>query len=106
VRSPGSEIITAIDTNATSFSLSLDLVLAEQVVLAILANSHASSMGINEISISVCPSASRNNILGLHNSSKQEVRESVLAKHDGEAISRAMENQNVLQVVLYKLPRT
>jgi hypothetical protein len=82
MRSPGSEIIATVDTDPTSFSLSLDLLFAEQVELAILANSHASSMSIDEIPISVCPSASRNNILGLHNSSKQEVRENVLAKHD------------------------
>jgi hypothetical protein len=105
MRSPSSEIVTAIDTDTTSFCLSLDLVLAKQIESAILANRHTASMCIDEVPISVCPSASRNDILGLHDCSKQEVRERVLTKHDGRTASEWFDNWNILQVALYKLSR-
>ena len=73
MRSPGSEIITTVNTDTTSLSLSLNLVLAKQIKPVIFAHNHITSMCIDKVSIRVGPSASWNDILGLDHRGKQQV---------------------------------
>lgn len=101
---PSSKIVTAVNRNTTALGLPLNFVLAKQVKLAILPNSHTAGMGIDKITVSVLPSSSRNNVFRLCRGGKQEIRKRSSTKHGGP-LGQEKETVKVIFTLMYKRPR-